>query len=125
MSSPEERRRRLRRFRRWLRAERIDRIIAEVRRLAPRASREVVGYLENNRSRMRYRELRERGLPNGSGAVESAIRRVVNQRIKGCGIFWRPENAERLLHLRAYLKAGRWNELVDRVLGNARRRRAA
>lgn len=42
----------------------------------------------------------------GSGAVESAIRRVINLRLKGPSIFWRGPNAERVLHMRAYLKAG-------------------
>jgi len=124
LGSQRERERWLRRIRRWLSRERIDEIIAEVRGLAPRASQSVIGYLENNRARMRYREFRRRGLPPGSGAIESAIRRVVNQRIKGCGIFWTPENAERVLHLRAYLKAGRWEELAARVINNVSRRAA-
>ena len=56
------------------------------------------------------------GVPLGSGAMESAIRRVVNLRLKGAAIFWRGENAERMLHLRCYLKAGRWDEIMHRVL---------
>jgi len=65
---------------------------------------------------MRYDEFRRRGIPQGSGAVESAIRRVVNLRLKGPSIFWRGPNAERMLHLRCYLKAGRWAELMLRVM---------
>jgi hypothetical protein len=57
-----------------------------------------------------------RAIPLGSGAVESAIRRVVNQRLKGPSIFWRGPNAERMLHLRCYLKAGRWEEIMQRVV---------
>jgi hypothetical protein len=34
---------------------------------------------------------------------------------KGPTIFWREENVERMLHLRAYFKAGRWDELMLRV----------
>ncbi len=44
------------------------------------------------------------------------MRRVVNLRLKGPGIFWRQPCAEAMLHLRAYLKAGRWDELVGRVI---------
>ena len=47
----------------------------------------------------------------GSGAVESAVRRVVNLRMKGNSIYWLPEHAEAMLHIRAFLKAGRWDEL--------------
>ena len=52
-------------------------------------------------------------LPIGSGGVESAIRRVVNLRLKGPCIFWLKENAEALLILRSYFKAGRWNLLKN------------
>ena len=43
--------------------------------------------------------------------IESAIRRVVNLRLKGPAIFWCKENAEALLMLRAYYKSGRWQQL--------------
>lgn len=36
--------------------------------------------------------------------------------IKGPSIFWGGQNAERMLHLRCYLKAGRWAELMRRVM---------
>ena len=41
-----------------------------------------------------------RGLPMGSGAIESAIRRVINLRLKGNSIFWAEENAEGMLQFR-------------------------
>jgi len=75
-----------------------------------------VRYLESRREMMRYDEFRRRGIQQGSGAVESAVRRVVNLRLKGPSIFWRGPNAERMLHLRCYLKAGRWIELMLRVM---------
>ena len=36
---------------------------------------------------MAYATFRRRGLPLGSGAIESAIRRVINLRMKGNSIF--------------------------------------
>jgi len=74
-----------------------------------------VAYFEARTHLMRYDQLRARGLPLGTGAVESAIRRVVNLRLKGTGIFWEPANAERMLYMRCRLKAGRWAE-VERAL---------
>lgn len=74
-----------------------------------------VAYFTERTDLMRYDQLRARGLPLGTGAVESAIRRVVNLRLKGTGIFWGPENAERMLYMRCRLKAGRWDE-VERAL---------
>ena len=66
--------------------------------------------------RLRFADFRARGLPNGSGAVESAVRGVVNLRMKGASIAWTQENAGGLLHLRAHVKSGRWNELEAAVL---------
>jgi len=68
-------------------------------------------YFEKNKKRMQYDKLKSLNLPIGSGAVESAIRRVVNLRLKGPSIFWNKENAEAVLMLRSYYKAGRWNLL--------------
>ena len=68
-------------------------------------------YFRARKDRMRYDQLRRAGLPIGTGAIESVIRRVVNLRLKGPGIFWKPENAERMLYLRCRAKAGRWSEV--------------
>ena len=56
-----------------------------------------------------------RGRPLGSGAVESAIRRVINLRLKGNGIYWKEENAEAMLVLRAAALTGRWQETMEKV----------
>jgi hypothetical protein len=72
-------------------------------------------YFLNNRHRFKYRYARRRHLPIGSGPMESAIRRVVNLRLKGAGIFWHEHNANAMLLLRSYYKAGRWTTLVALV----------
>jgi hypothetical protein len=68
-------------------------------------------YFENNPPRMQYAKARNCKLPIGSGPMESAIRRVINLRMKGNGIFWLEENAESMIMLRSFYKAGRWNDL--------------
>ena len=68
-------------------------------------------YFAQNRQRMAYSTLKALGLPIGSGAIESAVRRVINLRLKGPCIFWYRENAEKMLMLRSYYKAGQWNLL--------------
>ncbi len=40
------------------------------------------------------------GVPLGSGAIENAIRRVINLRLKGNSISWYEANAEGMLLLR-------------------------
>lgn len=66
-------------------------------------------YFVKNEQRLAYPTLKALNLPIGSGAVESAVRRVINLRLKGPCIFWYKENAERMLFLRSYYKSGRWN----------------
>lgn len=62
--------------------------------------------------RMKYPTFRAAGLPLGSGAIESSVRRVINLRLKGNGIFWQESNAEAMLQLRAQVITGRWDERI-------------
>lgn len=78
--------------------------------------RKLLSYFEHHAPRMRYGDFEARKLPIGSGAVESGIRRVVNLRLKGNGIFWTRKTAEGLLHLRSQLLSGRWNEYMAAIL---------
>lgn len=70
-------------------------------------------YFKKHLPHMRYKEIKDSKLPIGSGAVESGIRRVVNLRLKGPGIFWHEDVADAMLLLRSYYKAGRWNLLKN------------
>lgn len=70
-------------------------------------------YFMKNTDRMNYREFRKAKLSLGSGSVESAIRRVINLRMKGCGTFWLRRNAESMILLRSYLKAERLDDFVS------------
>jgi hypothetical protein len=69
-------------------------------------------YFFNNRERLDYRKMARLKLPRGSGAIESAVRRVVNLRLKGAGIFWLEDSANAMLLLRSYYKAGRIDDLM-------------
>jgi hypothetical protein len=66
-------------------------------------------YFVRNRLRMKYDTISSMGLPIESGAMESAIRRVVNLRLKGAFIYWLEETEEAMLLLRSFYKSGRWN----------------
>jgi hypothetical protein len=78
-------------------------------------------YFERNggKGRMDYARVAALKLPIGSGAIESAIRRVVNLRLKGPSIYWHKKSAEAVLLLRSYYKAGRWNHLEKQALTTA------
>lgn len=70
-------------------------------------------YFVNNQKRMNYKLARDKGIPIGSGAVESGIRRVVNLRMKGNSIFWNEEAANDMIFLRSYYKSDRWDNLEN------------
>jgi hypothetical protein len=123
-----ERRKWYRRAKRALRKGNVERVVAEIDGLCIGRRAKAIAternYFVKNMERMRYRDFQRRGLPIGSGAVESAVRCVVNQRLKGNGCYWLEPHAEGVLHLRANLKAGRWDELVHDVLVYHARRRS-
>lgn len=58
------------------------------------------GYFRANAERMHYPSYREQGLPIGSGAVESAAKHLVQQRMKRAGMRWSELGARAILHLR-------------------------
>lgn len=70
-------------------------------------------YFTKNTSRMNYRAFKKAKLSLGSGSVESAIRRIINLRMKGCGTFWLRDNAESMILLRSYLKVDRFDDFVS------------
>lgn len=57
-----------------------------------------------------YDALREKGLPIGSGEVESAHRFIPQARLKLPGAWWLPENIDRILALRVIRENGWWND---------------
>jgi hypothetical protein len=71
---------------------------------------EVIGYLERNAHRMEYPEYLAQGWCIGSGAVESACKTVVGQRLKLAGMRWGGDGAHALCHLRALYRSekGQW-----------------
>ena len=74
--------------------------------------------LRNARAgRLDYAKARRVKMPIGSGTMESAIRRVVNLRLKGPGIFWHEDHAEQMLLLRTYYKSKHWHVLTSKAFG--------
>jgi hypothetical protein len=117
-----ERRRLYKKLRKWLKRGKAWEMTQELRRLGEKhgvlpAMQEDLGYLEKHEdhAHMDYARFLRQGWPIGSGAVESAIRRVINLRIKGPGVLWEEENAEGMVVLRAAALTGRWEELLAKT----------
>ena len=119
----DERKAWIKRAKRHLHRGRVDQVLEDIDslRVGRRAKEIAKGarYFDNNADRMRYADFRAAAVPSGSGGVESAVRRVINQRMKGNSRFWLPERAEGMLHLRSHLKAGRWDDLVRQTICQA------
>lgn len=69
-------------------------------------------YFKQNQNRMQYQTFEGQHVPCGSGCVESAIRRVINLRLKAPGTFWTIDMAEAFLYLRSQLISGRWSIMM-------------
>jgi hypothetical protein len=114
-----ERHRRYGEMRGWLRQGWHGLVLSDLETLGeaagwPAALEQPLGYLTKHAAagHLEYKRLRRRGLPQGSGAVESAIRRVINLRLKGPGLMWHAGNAEGALALRAAAVTERWEETM-------------
>ena len=92
--------------RRLLLQGQVEQVIVAVRDLCrgrnSNAMRTQLDYFIKNQSRMAYAKLMAMKLPIGSGAIESAVRRVINLRLKGSSLFWCRASAEALLLLRSF-----------------------
>jgi hypothetical protein len=118
----EERQRLHKEMRGWLHEGWHGLVLNELQRLGeaagnPEGLEQPLGYLGKHAAagHLEYKRLRRRGLPQGSGAIESAIRRVINLRLKGPGLMWHAENAEAALALRAAAVSERWEETMAHV----------
>ena len=102
---------------RLLRGE-IGSVVEELKRLVgtrpTKSQRTWLNYFETHgltHRRMDYSVSRAQKTPIGSGAVESAVRRVINLRVKSNATYWLRENAETMIRLRGWIKGGRGEEL--------------
>lgn len=89
------------------------RIVAELEKLAVPAKKptvqtqyeETLGYLKNNVHRMDYPRYLANGWSIGSGAVESACKTVVGQRLKLGGMRWRENGTDDMCQMRALYRS--------------------
>lgn len=110
-----------------LREGRIEKFFAALRRLAhnhhpadPETSPErLLKYFQDNRQRLRYRWAREQNLPIGSGAVESAARHIVQQRLKQSGMRWSDPGAQAVLNLRTCHRNGDFEQYWENYAASA------
>ena len=88
------------------------RLLRHLSRLASRYPhiQEQVNYLQKRQSFMQYPTYQQQGWPIGSGSVESSHKFVVQARLKGSGMHWKPAHINPMLALRLALLNERWTE---------------
>ncbi len=87
------------------------------KRKAPKAALKKLESYFGDHSKFQYNEFRNKGLPTGSGTIESAIRRIINLRVKGTGLFWKKERAENIIFLRSLVLTGKLKHACKKGLG--------
>lgn len=80
--------------------------------------RAVHQYLNKRRDNLDYAGARARGLPIGSGEIESGHRHVIQQRLKIAGAWWLVQNAEAMLRLRTTRANNDWERYWTEVANN-------
>jgi hypothetical protein len=119
-----KRKRVFKKLRKWLKQGRWRKVVDELVTLGVDAGLDEdsavwteISYLDRHgeEGHLDYATFRRRRLPLGSGAIESAIRRVINLRLKGNSIYWEEQNAEAMLVLRGLVLSGRWNEVFAKI----------
>lgn len=65
-------------------------------------------YMEKRLNYFNYEDALAKGLPIGSGEIESSHRHVVQKRLKIAGAWWKTENANAMLNLRIDRLNGYW-----------------
>jgi hypothetical protein len=77
-------------------------------------ARKCIGYIQTNRSRMRYPEFRIMGLCTSTGVVEAGCGVAIGARLKRSGMHWTVRGANAIIALRTVILSGRFHGFWDR-----------
>ena len=73
------------------------------------------GYFVNNKDGMKYAEFRSRKFHIGSGAIESANKYIVANRLKQAGMRWTLSHANSMTWIRSKYFEDRWDAFWDDI----------
>ena len=86
---------------------------------ASQKQKQLLNYYRKNEKRMQYHTFREKGLLIGSGAIESAHKDVLQQRLKLSGQRWSMKGLQQMAQLRVVYKSGNANRIREIILNAA------
>jgi hypothetical protein len=96
-------------------------IIERLEKLEPKTKKQktekvrLLSYLKSNESRMDYGEYITQGMLIGSGAIESAHRTVLQERLKKAGQRWSKKGLQKLINIRVLNKSGHWDRIKQKL----------
>jgi Uncharacterised protein family (UPF0236) len=99
----------------------ILKVLEELKKLEAKSSaaqeqlNATINYVSNNLHRTNYKAYRQKGLFIGSGAIESAHRTLIQDRMKRSGQVWSISGANAIINLRVCNKSQRWHKVVDEI----------
>ena len=77
-------------------------------------ARKCIGYVDDNRERMRYAEFRAAGLCTSTGVVEAGCKVAIGTRLKRTGMHWTVAGADAIIALRCCKLSGRFEDFWER-----------
>lgn len=97
----------------------IKRVVLELKELQERyldhkGLADCIRYIENRESQFAYDKALAKGLPIGSGKIESTHRNIIQQRMKKPGAWWKSDLAEAMINLRILRANGDWEEFWEK-----------
>jgi hypothetical protein len=118
---PVERKQWLEKQKERLKEDKIENLIKDLKNIIAttsemdKALKDVIRYYQNNIKRMKYGTFLKKGYLIGSGAIESAHRNLIQQRLKRSGQRWSIEGAQNIANIRAYRKSNRWDTIIKQI----------
>jgi hypothetical protein len=94
----------------------IEALLRALRTHSPKdeEARKCLGYIEENRARMRYAEFRAKGLCTSTGVVEAGCKVAIGTRCKRAGMHWTVAGADAIIALRCCKLSARFEDFWER-----------
>ena len=75
----------------------------------------LIRYYQNNHQRMKYKTFKDKGYLIGSGAMESAIRNVVQHRLKRSGQRWTVKGGQQITNIRTLFLSNEQDKIIQKI----------
>ena len=75
----------------------------------------LIRYYQNNHQRMKYKAFKDKGYLIGSGAMESAIRNVVQHRLKRSGQRWTVKGGQQITNIRTLFLSNEQDKIIQKI----------